>query len=97
MVLAVEPRRRDPADSSGAGARGPVTGRHARLFAGSPEGADASAIWFSLVASCMLQGIDPAAYLRAVMPGLGKKTPSQVRELTPAKWAAARRAADAVV
>jgi hypothetical protein len=72
--------------------RGPVVGRKAWLFAGSPEGADASAVWFSLVASCMLQGEDPMAYLRDVLPGLGDKTPSQIRELTPARWAAARRA-----
>jgi transposase len=72
--------------------RGPVVGRRAWLFAGSPEGADASAIWFSLVASCMLQGIDPMAYLRDVLPGLAKKTKSEVRALTPARWAAARRA-----
>jgi transposase len=72
--------------------RGPVVGRKAWLFAGSPPGADASAVWFSLVASCMLQGVDPMAYLRDVLPGLGKKTKSQIRELTPARWAAARRA-----
>lgn len=71
--------------------RGPVVGRRAWLFAGSPDGADASAIWFSLVASCMLQGIDPMAYLRDVLPGLGKKTKSEIRALTPARWAAARR------
>lgn len=73
--------------------RGPVTGRHAWLFAGSPQGADASAVWFSLVASCMLLAIDPLVYLRDVLPGLGKKTRSEVRELTPARWAAARWAA----
>ena len=65
--------------------------RRAWLFAGSPDGADASAIWFSLVASCMLQGIDPMVYLRDVLPGLGKKTKSEIRALTPARWAAARR------
>lgn len=72
--------------------RGPVVGRRAWLFAGSPAGADASAVWFSLVASCMLQSEDPIVYLRDVLPGLGKKTKSQIRELTPARWAAARRA-----
>lgn len=71
--------------------RGPVVGRRAWLFAGSPNGADASAVWFSLTASCMLQGIDPMAYLRDVLPGLAKKTRSEVRALTPARWAAARR------
>lgn len=73
--------------------RGPVTGRHAWLFAGSPQGADASAVWFSLVASCMLLAIDPLVYLRDVLPGLGKKTRSEVRALTPARWAATRAAA----
>jgi transposase len=77
--------------------RGPVVGRKAWLFAGSPDGADASAVWFSLVASCMLQGVDPMAYLCDVLPGFGKKTPSQVRELTPARWAAARRTATLTV
>ena len=72
--------------------RGPVVGRKAWLFAGSPGGADASAVWFSLIASCMLQGVDPMEYLRDVLPGLGKKTKSEIRALTPARWAAARRA-----
>jgi transposase len=68
--------------------RGPVVGRRAWQFAGSPIGADASAVWFSLVASCMLQAIDPMVYLRDVLPGLGKKTKSEIRALTPARWAA---------
>lgn len=72
--------------------RGPVVGRKAWLFAGSPDGADASAVWFSLVASCMLQGMDPMAYLRDVLPSLGKRTRSEIRALTPVRWAAARRA-----
>jgi transposase len=71
--------------------RNPVVGRRAWLFAGSPDGADASAVWFSLVASCMLQGVDPLTYLQDVLPGLGNKTKVQVRELTPARWAVARR------
>lgn len=56
-------------------------------FAGSPDGADAAAIEFSLVASCMLQGVDPAAYLDDVMSSLGRKTPAEVAEPTPAKRA----------
>lgn len=75
--------------------RGPVIGRRGWLFAGSPQGADASAIWFSLTASCMLQGVDPLAYLQDVLPGLSKRTPSEIRALTPARWAEARRAEQA--
>ena len=71
--------------------RTPVMGRKAWLFAGSPMGADAAAIQFSLVTSCMLQGIDPSTYLDDVMPSLGRKTPSEVAELTPSKWARRRR------
>jgi transposase len=78
--------------------RGPVTGRKAWLFAGSPAGAEAAAVWFSITASCLLQGIDPllgnSTYLRDVLPGLAKRTPSEIRDLTPARWAATRRAGD---
>ena len=73
--------------------RTPVTGRKAWLFAGSPEGADASAVHFSIAATCMLQGIDPLEYLDDVMPSLGKKTKTQIAELTPSKWAERRRQA----
>lgn len=71
--------------------RTPVTGRKAWLFAGSPNGADASAILFSITATCMLQGVDPLAYLNDVMPSLGGKTKSQMAALTPARWAERRR------
>lgn len=71
--------------------RTPVQGRKAWLFAGSPDGAEASGIEFSLVASCMLQGIDPSDYLDDVMPSLGGKTTAEVAELTPAMWARRQR------
>ena len=67
--------------------RTPVMGRKAWLFAGSTTGADANATLFSLTASCMLQGISPKEYLDDVMPSLGEKTPSEIAELTPSKWA----------
>lgn len=71
--------------------RTPVTGRKAWLFAGSPMGADAAAIEFSLVTSCMLVGEDPAEYLDEVMPSLWRKTPTEIAELTPSRWARRRR------
>ena len=73
--------------------RAPVVGRRAWLFAGSPEGANASATLFSITATCMLQGIDPNEYLDDVMPTLATKTPVEIGELTPAKWAARKRLA----
>lgn len=71
--------------------RTPVVGRKAWQFAGSPAGADANAVLFSITTSCMLQGIDPMEYLDDVMPTLSQKTPSEIAELTPAKWASRRR------
>jgi len=62
--------------------RQPVVGRKNWMFAGSQGGAEAAAIHFSLVGSCMLQGIDPWAYLFDVLGRLDEP-PSQ---LTPAAW-----------
>ena len=75
--------------------RTPVVGRKAWQFAGSPAGADANAVLFSITTTCMLQGIDPMEYLEDVMPTLADKTPSDIAELTPAKWAARKRLAAA--
>lgn len=66
--------------------RQPVVGRKNWMFAGSQGGAEAAAVIFSLVGSCMLQGIDPWAYLFDVLGRLDEP-PSQ---LTPAAWREAR-------
>ena len=70
-----------------------VIGRRNWLFAGSPQGATASAIHYSIVATCMLLGIDPMEYLEDVLPRLPNMKRSQVATVTPAKWAATRREA----
>lgn len=67
--------------------RGPVTGRKNWLFAGSEGGADAAAVHFSIVHSCMLAGVDPYAYLRDVLHRLPDATPTALRQLTPRAWA----------
>jgi transposase len=67
--------------------RTPVIGRKNWEFAGSVAGAAASAVHFSITASCMLAGADPEAYLYDVLPRLPFATKSQVRELTPMQWA----------
>lgn len=67
--------------------RNPVIGRKNWLFAGSPEGAVANAILASIMASCMLQGIDPSAYLNDVLPRLPGMKTSEVAANTPARWA----------
>ncbi len=67
-----------------------VVGRKNWLFAGSEGGALAAATIYSLVGSCMLQGIDPHAYLSDVLGRLDETgTPS--RDLTPKAWRLARQ------
>ncbi len=73
--------------------RGPVVGRKAWLFAGSEGGAHAAATMFTLVGSCMLQGIDPWAYLADVLRRLGDHPVTKVHELTPLAWRLAREGA----
>lgn len=70
--------------------RRPVKGRDNYLFAGSPRGADAAAIYYTLVGTCLLQGIDPKRYLVDIAGRLdepaSRLTPQAVREA----WEAAR-------
>lgn len=73
--------------------RGPVVGRKQWLFAGSTGGAEAAATMFSLVGSCMLQGIDPWTYLADVLTRLGDHPVNRVHELTPLAWRLAREGA----
>lgn len=73
--------------------RGPVVGRKQWLFAGSEGGAQAAATMFTLVGSCMLQGIDPWVYLTDVLARLGDHPVNRVHELTPLAWRIAREGA----
>lgn len=75
--------------------RGPVVGRKQWLFAGSEGGAHAAATMFTLVGSCMMQGIDPWLYLVDVLSRLGRHPVNRVHELTPRAWRLAREGADA--
>ena len=70
--------------------RRPVKGRENYLFCGSPRGADAAAVYYSLVGTCILQGIDPKKYLVEIAARLdepaARLTPQAMRE----EWEAAR-------
>ena len=74
--------------------RGPVVGRKQWLFAGSEGGAQAAATMFTLVGSCMMQGIDPWEYLADVLTRIGSHPVNRVHELTPRAWRLAREGAD---
>lgn len=73
--------------------RGPVVGRKQWLFAGSEGGAHAAATMFTLVGSCMLQGIDPWVYLTNIFSRLNDHPVNKVHELTPMAWRIAREGA----
>ncbi len=63
-----------------------VVGRKNWLFARSEGGAEAAAIAYTLIGSCMLQGIDPHEYLVDVLGKLPDWPSTRVGELTPRAW-----------
>ena len=66
--------------------RQPIVGRKNWLFAGSEGGALAAADWFSLIASCRMQKLDPWVYLYDVFGRLLDYPSQRVHELTPLNW-----------
>jgi transposase len=66
--------------------RQPIVGRKNWLFNGSEGGARAAADWFSLIASCRLQKVDPWRYLYDVFGRLLDHPSQRVHELTPLNW-----------
>jgi transposase len=56
------------------------------LFCASEVGAEASAIIYSLIASCRLAEIDPSEYLTDVLERISVHPASKVHELIPINW-----------
>ena len=71
-------------------------GRHAWLFVGSDDHAQAAANLFSLIASCKLHGLDPEGYLRDVLRALPHWPKDRYLELAPLFFVATRARLDAV-
>ena len=65
-------------------------GRKNWLHVGSVKAGPKVAAILSIVESCRRLGLPVKEYLAAVLPGLNRRTLSQVANLTPARWAAAR-------
>ena len=63
-----------------------VVGRKNWLFARSEGGAEAAAIVYTLIGSCLLQGIDPELYLFDVLGRILDHPASDIGELTPRRW-----------
>ena len=66
-------------------------GRKNWLQVGSVSAGPKVAAIASVVESCRRLKIPVREYLLAVLPGLDRRTRSQVVDLTPSRWAAARR------
>ncbi|QRK10887.1 IS66 family transposase [Archangium violaceum] len=71
-----------------------AVGRKNYLFAGSDAGAERAACVYTLVATCVLAGVDPQAYLTDVLEKLSRGWPRRrLEELLPPMWKASREAA----
>ena len=67
-----------------------VVGRKNWLFARSEGGAEVAATIYTLVGSCMLQGVDPFEYLVDVLGRVQDHSARRLGELTPRSWRLAR-------
>ncbi|MEO7100601.1 MAG: IS66 family transposase [Luteolibacter sp.] len=70
-----------------------AVGKKNWLFVGSPEAGKRSAVMYTLLISARNHGVDPQAYLRAVIERLPGARTVDLDALLPANWAAANRAA----
>lgn len=61
-------------------------GRKNYLFAGSHEGAKRSAMLYSLMGSCKLQGINPQVWLTDVLKRINSHPVNKIQELLPHNW-----------
>lgn len=61
------------------------------LFLGSDEGGRRAAVFYTIIESAKLNGIDPEAYMADVIDRMAKGLPiSRLHELLPWNWKAAR-------
>lgn len=60
------------------------------LFFGSESGGWQNAVMYTVVQNCKMHGINPEEYLKDVLGRLPHIKADEARELTPAKWLAAR-------
>lgn len=70
--------------------RGIVVGRKNWMFYGSDRGGRTAAVLTSLIATCKRLRIDPFAYLQDVFARISTHPQSQLDELLPDRWLAAR-------
>jgi transposase len=61
-------------------------GRKNYLFAGSHEAAQRSAMLYSLLGTCKLQGINPFVWLRDILQRIPNHPINRIEDLLPHKW-----------
>ena len=61
------------------------------LFAGSDKGGERAAAIYSLIETTKLNGIDPEAYLHAVLAKIADHPINHIAELLPWNWAKANQ------
>lgn len=61
------------------------------MFVGHPDAGQRAAILYTILENCKRQGINPREYLLDVLGKLPSLKSHQTEDLTPARWAAARR------
>jgi transposase len=69
--------------------RAVVVGRKNYLFAGPDSGIEQAAVFYSLIESAKLNGLDPEAYLRHVLTRIADHPTTRIEELLP--WNVAPR------
>lgn len=69
-------------------------GRKNYLFAGSPKGAEWAALFYSLLASCQLNHINPFDYLYDVLCRINDHPVNRLDELLPGRWQPIHRPED---
>lgn len=60
------------------------------MFVGSTKGGDASALFYSLVETCRLNGVEREAWFTDVVARIGNHPINRIDELLPWNWRAER-------
>ena len=66
--------------------RSPVLGRKNWLFAGSDEGGARAAVFYTLINTAKLGGLDPEAWLADIIDRIGEHPSNRIDELLPWNW-----------
>jgi hypothetical protein len=69
--------------------RAVALGRKNYLFAGSDSGGERAAAFYSLIGTAKLNGLDPEAYLRAVLERIAEHPINRIENLLPWNLASA--------